>query len=46
MWSTIEPFENHYNWTIIDETLRECFKNQINVILGTPTATPPKVNSF
>eukprot|EP01080_Neovahlkampfia_damariscottae_P009140 gene9140-1228_t len=42
MWSVIEPKEGEFNWKIIDETLRHCASNNLHVVLGTPTATPPK----
>ena len=42
MWSLIEPKEGEFNWSIIEETIRECHKNDLHIVLGTPTATPPK----
>lgn len=40
-WSVLEPHENQYNFDWLDKAIG-IFKNQnISVVLGTPTATPP-----
>lgn len=41
-WSVLEPSEGHFNWTVLDAALDQLYANQLKVVLGTPTATPPK----
>jgi beta-galactosidase len=41
-WSRIEPERGRFNWGWLDKTLETAEKLKIKVILGTPTATPPK----
>jgi beta-galactosidase GanA len=40
-WSTMEPEEGKYNFKWLHEVVDKLAKNGIDVILGTPTATPP-----
>ncbi len=40
-WNKIEAKENHFDFSFFDEFLDLCEKENINVIFGTPTATPP-----
>jgi beta-galactosidase len=41
-WSTIEPEPNELHWQWLDESLDILHAHGLKVILGTPTATPPK----
>jgi beta-galactosidase len=41
-WSVIEPSYNKFNWTLFDTVLQLIQENEMKVIFGTPTATPPK----
>tara|TARA_R110001583_G_scaffold146135_1_gene298175 strand:- start:424 stop:2394 length:1971 start_codon:yes stop_codon:yes gene_type:complete len=41
-WSTIEPEPNELHWQWLDESLDILHAHDLKVILGTPTATPPK----
>ncbi len=41
-WSTIEPTSEYFNWSWLDESLSILHDHGLKVILGTPTATPPK----
>ncbi|AEF54961.1 beta-galactosidase [Marinomonas posidonica] len=41
-WSTIEPTPEQMNWQWLDESLDILHEYGLKVILGTPTATPPK----
>lgn len=41
-WSLMEPSEGHYNWGWLDEAIEILGKAGLKVILGTPTAAPPK----
>ncbi|GAB3482855.1 beta-galactosidase [Marinomonas epiphytica] len=41
-WSTIEPEPGQLNWQWLDDALAALHKEGLKVILGTPTATPPK----
>ncbi|PLV59924.1 beta-galactosidase [Thermotoga sp. KOL6] len=41
-WSRIEPERGKFNWEWLDETLDIAEKVGLKIILGTPTATPPK----
>lgn len=40
-WNKIEVKENHFDFSFFDEFLDLCEKENISVIFGTPTATPP-----
>lgn len=40
-WTAIEPSENNYTFEWLDEFLELCQKMNFQVILCTPTATPP-----
>lgn len=41
-WSLMEPREGVYDFTLFDRVIGVLAKHNIQVILGTPTATPPK----
>lgn len=41
-WSTIEPTPGELQWQWLDESLDILHEYGLKVILGTPTATPPK----
>lgn len=41
-WCKLEPREGEYDFTWLDEAIEILAKHGIKVILGTPTATPPK----
>ncbi|MBD5771994.1 beta-galactosidase [Marinomonas colpomeniae] len=41
-WSTIEPKSGELHWEWLDECLDVLHAHGLKVILGTPTATPPK----
>ncbi len=41
-WSTIEPEPGQLHWEWLDESLEILHAHGLKVILGTPTATPPK----
>lgn len=41
-WSTIEPKPGELHWDWLDESLDVLHEHGLKVILGTPTATPPK----
>ncbi|WP_026688889.1 beta-galactosidase [Alteribacter aurantiacus] len=40
-WSLMEPNEGTYDFSLYDEAIDLFAKNGIDVVLGTPTATPP-----
>jgi len=40
-WSTMEPKEGEYNWKWLHRVIEKLKTNGIDVILCTPTATPP-----
>ncbi len=40
-WSKIEPEENRFEYSFFDRFLDLCEQKKMNVIFGTPTATPP-----
>lgn len=42
MWSVIQPERDVFNWTVLDKTFELAQKYGLKVVLGTPTATPPK----
>ncbi len=41
-WGRLEPAENHFDFSWLDEAVDLFHKAGISVILGTPTAAPPK----
>ena len=41
-WSYIEPDPGEYNWLWLDEAISVLAAADLKIILGTPTATPPK----
>ena len=41
-WSRIEPEPGHYDWGWLDRAIDTLAAAGLKVILGTPTATPPK----
>jgi len=41
-WSTIEKEPEQFNWQWLDTSLEILHKAGLKIILGTPTATPPK----
>lgn len=40
-WSTLEPNDDEYHWDFLDKSIAHAQKNGLQVILCTPTATPP-----
>lgn len=40
-WSIYEPEEGKFNFEFLEKAVKICAKYDVNVILGTPTATPP-----
>ncbi|MEJ5258278.1 MAG: beta-galactosidase [Fervidobacterium sp.] len=41
MWSVIEPEDGKFDFSVLDKAINILKANDIKVILGTPTATPP-----
>jgi beta-galactosidase len=41
-WSRLEPEPGHYDWGWLDRAIETLHAAGLKVILGTPTATPPK----
>jgi beta-galactosidase len=41
-WSRIEPEPGHYDWEWLDRAINTLAAAGLQIILGTPTATPPK----
>lgn len=41
-WSRIEPEPGHFDWAWLDRAIEVLHAAGLGVILGTPTATPPK----
>ena len=41
-WSRIEPEPGHYNWDWLDRAVAVLAAAGLGIIMGTPTATPPK----
>ncbi|MCS7057821.1 MAG: beta-galactosidase [Meiothermus sp.] len=41
-WSCIEPEPGRFTWTWLDEAIETLGQAGLKVVLGTPTATPPK----
>lgn len=40
-WAKIEPVEGTYNWQWLDDAIATYRQYDLNIVLGTPTATPP-----
>ena len=41
-WSRLEPARDRFDWTWLDHALDTLNMAGLQVVLGTPTATPPK----
>jgi beta-galactosidase len=41
-WAKLEPEEGTYDFTWLDEAMEVLAKEGVQVVMGTPTATPPK----
>jgi beta-galactosidase len=41
-WSRIEPDPGHFDWAWLDRAIATLHEAGLEVVLGTPTATPPK----
>ncbi len=41
-WSRMEPSEGTFDWGWLDEAVEVLGRAGLNVVMGTPTATPPK----
>ena len=41
-WSRIEPEPGVFNWAWLDRAIATLHHNGLEIVLGTPTATPPK----
>lgn len=41
-WSTLEPSENIFDFSLFDEVIDTLYRNGIYTVLGTPTAAPPR----
>lgn len=41
-WSRLEPYEGVYNWSWLDAAIDTLGKADLKIVLGTPTATPPR----
>ena len=41
-WSKIEPEFGHFNWDWLDDAIDVLTGAGLQVVLGTPTATPPR----
>jgi beta-galactosidase len=41
-WSRIEPEPGVFNWTWLDQAIETLAAQNLEIVLGTPTATPPK----
>ena len=40
-WVQMEPAEDHYTWDWLDQAIKTLAGDGLNIVLGTPTATPP-----
>jgi beta-galactosidase len=40
-WAMMEPAEGYYDWGWLDRAIEALSNHGLNVVLGTPTATPP-----
>jgi beta-galactosidase len=41
-WSRIEPEPGHYDWSWLDRAIETLHAHGLEIVLGTPTPTPPK----
>lgn len=41
-WSRIEPEPGHYDWGWLDRAVATLARHELELIIGTPTASPPK----
>ena len=41
-WSRIEPTQGHFNWGWLDRAVETLANAGLNIVMCTPTATPPK----
>lgn len=41
-WSRMEPIQGQYDWEWLDRAVESLAKAGLKIIMGTPTATPPK----
>ena len=41
-WSQIEPREGEFQWDWLDDAIEILGRAGLKVVLGTPTATPPR----
>jgi len=41
-WALMEPEDGRYNWAWLDDAIATMGRSGVKVVLGTPTATPPK----
>ncbi|KFL51957.1 beta-galactosidase [Burkholderia pyrrocinia] len=41
-WSRMEPEPGRYDWAWLDEAIDTLARQQLKIVLGTPTAAPPK----
>ncbi|MDR9745294.1 beta-galactosidase [Paenibacillus taichungensis] len=41
-WSRMEPADGQFDWTWLDQALDTLHRNGLQVVIGTPTMTPPR----
>ncbi|MET0529093.1 MAG: beta-galactosidase, partial [Microvirga sp.] len=41
-WSRLEPEPGRFDWTWMDRAIRILDRRGLKIVIGTPTATPPK----
>ena len=41
-WSRIEPDPSRFDWAWLDEAVETLDRAGLKIVMGTPTATPPK----
>jgi beta-galactosidase len=41
-WSRMEPADGQFEWTWLDQALDTLHRNGLQVVIGTPTMTPPR----
>ena len=41
-WSRMEPEPGHYDWAWLDQAVETLGAAGLKIVMGTPTATPPK----
>ncbi|MFE6073452.1 beta-galactosidase [Paenibacillus sp. NPDC057886] len=41
-WSRMEPADGQFDWTWLDQALNTLYRNGLQVVIGTPTMTPPR----